>query len=90
MHHNYETQKKRSPKEPRWIGPVTLLCTILVYMVLGVILTLLLYHELTVPSLLGAKGIGLFFLLLLYIPTRRIILGIYYKRTKIKGAKTDD
>ena len=81
-------KKKKLQKEPRWIGPATLLCVILVYMVLDVILTWVLFHELTIPSLLGFKGEGLFILLLLYIPVRRIILYIYYKRTKIKEAET--
>ncbi len=83
-------KKKKLQKEPRWIGLVTLLCGILVNMVLGFILTLVLFHELAIPSPLGTKGEGIFILLLLYIPIRRIILGIYYKRTKIKGAETDD
>ncbi len=74
--------KEKSIEEPRWIGLATLACGVILFMIFQVFLSLYLDHKWVIPSVLGTKGEGLFFLLLVYIPLRRFLLFIYDKRKR--------
>ncbi len=82
--------KKKSRVEPWWIGPATLACGLITFMILQIILSLALDNKWTLPSPLGLKGEGLFFILLIYIPARRILLFVYSRRMKKKTIEEKD